>query len=94
MEKMKVLAVAKDMEKSNYSGKMELAVYLGEAKDFADGFVPVIKRGKNKNGEKYAVPFCSIAEDDLKGYRPAPGDLVNVSFDRYGNVVSIHKANA
>lgn len=95
MDKMKVLAVAKETVKNTYNGVTTevLEVYLGEERQKVDGYVPVIaKIGISRKGNAYAIAPYQVGTELLANYYPVVGDEVNVSFDRWGNLVNIVKA--
>ena len=96
MDKMHVLAVAKETKKNTYNGvtKETLAVYLGVESKNALGYVPVVaKTDISKEGDAYAIVPYKVNVDLLANYYPAVGDEVNVSFDRWGNLAYIAKAD-
>ena len=102
MEKMKVLAVAKDVRDFNRKNGEKVSVrrviFARNGDNIEgqkwNGYVPSMFT-RRFNGESYKVNYVEIEVQCFKnGYVPAPGDFVTIECDFNGNIVSVTKVAA
>ena len=99
MEKAKILAVAKEVNtrEVGQTGRKisELEVVIGYPSEKFDGYVPSARAViSKKDGRAYAFVPIAIPMDTLGSYRPEVGDDVVVTYNRYGEIASLCKADA
>lgn len=95
MEKARIMAVKKEISvftKEDGTKISQRELVLGFARDGYDGFVPDVRSGISKTGKAYGIAVQSLNVDLFGTYVPKVGDMVNVEYNRYGNIAGISKA--
>ena len=94
MEKAKILAIGKEVKENTVNGRTyrEREVIFGWQRDGYEGYCPKPRTAVSKNGKTFAMANTSVNVDAFGNYTPKVGDLVTVSYNQYGRVVSVTKA--
>lgn len=94
MEKAKILAIGKEIKENVVNGTVykEREVIFGWLRDGYEGYCPRVRSGMSKAGKPYGMANTTVNADAFGSYVPKVGDLVTVSYNQYGRVVSVTKA--
>ncbi len=93
MAKAKILAVGKEIKERTVGNRIvkEREIVLGWPSDKYEGYKPTVRSGI-KDGRAWGMVNSSIETDAFGGYAPKVDDIVEVSYNQYGRIVSITKA--
>lgn len=94
MEKAKILAIGNKVNERTVGDRVfkEREVFLGWQRDGFDGWAPSVRSGISKAGKPYGMASTSVEVSAFGTYVPKAGDIVEVSYNQYGRIVSIVKA--